>query len=117
MERQNYTGDQAETVKEALRWQMIPTEASEKILLAQEYGVSDSSRKAAAEEIDRLKGDGEQRHCRIWRQRRSRTCRAWTTGNGASLWQLQNKIPGNGTRTPFICCYDKRMGPGRLSTL
>lgn len=59
VERQNYTEDQAETVKEALRyWQMIPAEASEKILLAQEYGVSDSSRKAAAEEIDRLKGDG-----------------------------------------------------------
>ncbi|CAN4027715.1 Nucleotidyltransferase, partial [Dysosmobacter welbionis] len=59
VDRQNYTEDQAETVKEALRyWKMIPAEASQKVLVADEYGISNSSRNAVSDEIDRLKGDG-----------------------------------------------------------
>lgn len=91
VERQNYTEDQAETVKEALRyWQMIPAEASEKILLAQEYGVSDSSRKAAAEEIDRLKGDGNS-VTQDMAAEALENMPGLDNRERAILWQLQNK--------------------------
>lgn len=105
VERQNYTEDQAETVKEALRyWQMIPAEASEKILLAQEYGVSDSSRKAAAEEIDRLKGDGNS-VTQDMAAEALENMPGLDNRERAILWQLQNKS-WKWNKNPF----DKRVG-------
>ena len=105
VERQNYTEDQAETVKEALRyWQMIPAEASEKILLAQEYGVSDSSRKAAAEEIDRLKGDGNS-VTQDLAEEAIQNVPGLSNRERAVLWQLQNKS-WKWNKNPF----DKRVG-------
>ena len=107
VERQNYTEDQAETVKEALRyWQMIPAEASEKILLAQEYGVSDSSRKAAAEEIDRLKGDGNS-VTQDMAAEALENMPGLDNRERAILWQLQNKS-WKWNKNPF----DKRVGRG-----
>ena len=105
VDRQNYTEDQAETVKEALRyWQMIPAEASEKILLAQEYGVSDSSRKAAAEEIDRLKGDGNS-VTQDMAAEALENMPGLDNRERAILWQLQNKS-WKWNKNPF----DKRVG-------
>lgn len=105
VERQNYTEDQAETVKEALRyWQMIPAEASEKILLAQEYGVSDSSWKAAAEEIDRLKGDGNS-VTQDMAAEALENMPGLDNRERAILWQLQNKS-WKWNKNPF----DKRVG-------
>lgn len=105
VERQNYTEDQAETVKEALRyWQMIPAEASEKILLAQEYGVSDSSRKAAVEEIDRLKGDGNS-VTQDMAAEALENMPGLDNRERAVLWQLQNKS-WKWNKNPF----DKRVG-------
>ena len=105
VDRQNYTEDQAETVKEALRyWQMIPAEVSEKILLAQEYGVSDSSRKAAADEIDRLKGDGNSVTQEL-AEEAIRNVPGLDNREQAILWQLQNKS-WKWNKNPF----DKRVG-------
>lgn len=105
VDRQNYTEDQAETVKEALRyWKMIPAEASEKILLAQEYGVSDSSRKAAAEEIDRLKGDGNS-VTQDMAAEALENMPGLDNRERAILWQLQNKS-WKWNKNPF----DKRVG-------
>ena len=105
VDRQNYTEDQAETVKEALRyWQMIPAEVSEKILLAQEYGVSDSSRKAAAEEIDRLKGDGNS-VTQDMAAEALENMPGLDNRERAILWQLQNKS-WKWNKNPF----DKRVG-------
>lgn len=102
---QNYTEDQTETVKEALRyWQMIPAEASEKILLAQEYGVSDSSRRAAADEIDRLKGDGTS-VTQDLAEEAIRNVPGLDNQERAILWQLQNKS-WKWNKNPF----DKRVG-------
>ena len=89
--RQNYTEDQAETVKEALRyWQMIPAEASEKVLLAQEYEIPDRDREAAAEEIDRLKGDGGS-VSQDTATEALRNVSGLDNRERAILWQLQNK--------------------------
>lgn len=105
VDRQNYTEDQTETVKEALRyWQMIPAEASEKILLAQEYGVSDSSRRAAADEIDRLKGDGTS-VTQDLAEEAIRNVPGLDNQERAILWQLQNKS-WKWNKNPF----DKRVG-------
>lgn len=105
VERQNYTEDQAETVKEALRyWQMIPAEASEKILLAQEYGVSDSSRNAVSDEIDRLKGDGNS-VTQDLAEEAIRNVPGLSNRERAVLWQLQNKS-WKWNKNPF----DKRVG-------
>ena len=105
VDRQNYTEDQAETVKEALRyWQMIPAEVSEKILLAQEYGVSDSSRRAAADEIDRLKGDGNS-VTQDMAAEALENMPGLDNRERAILWQLQNKS-WKWNKNPF----DKRVG-------
>lgn len=89
--RQSYTEDQAETVKEALRyWQMIPAEASEKVLLAQEYEIPDRDREAAAEEIDRLKGDGGS-VSQDTATEALRNVSGLDNRERAILWQLQNK--------------------------
>ena len=89
--RQNYTEDQAETVKDALRyWQMIPAEASEKVLLAQEYEIPDRDREAAAEEIDRLKGDGGS-VSQDTATEALRNVSGLDNRERAILWQLQNK--------------------------
>ena len=91
VDRQNYTEDQAETVKEALRyWQMIPAEASEKVLLAQEYEIPDRDREAAAEEIDRLKGDGGS-VSQDTATEALRNVSGLDNRERAILWQLQNK--------------------------
>ena len=91
VDRQNYTEDQAETVKEALRyWQMIPAEASQKVLVADEYGISSRSRVAVSEEIDRLKGDGSG----VTQDLAEEAIQNVTGLNNrerAILWQLQNK--------------------------
>ena len=105
VDRQNYTEDQTETVKEALHyWQMIPAEASEKILLAQEYGVSDSSRRAAADEIDRLKGNGTS-VTQDLAEEAIRNVPGLDNRERAVLWQLQNKS-WKWNKNPF----DKRVG-------
>lgn len=105
VDRQNYTEDQTETVKEALRyWQIIPAEASEKILLAQEYGVSDSGRRAVADEIDRLKGDGIS-VTQDLAEEAIRNVPGLDNRERAVLWQLQNKS-WKWNKNPF----DKRVG-------
>lgn len=105
VDRQNYTEDQTETVKEALHyWQMIPAEASEKILLAREYGVSDSSRRAAADEIDRLKGNGTS-VTQDLAEEAIRNVPGLDNRERAVLWQLQNKS-WKWNKNPF----DKRVG-------
>ena len=83
---------------------MIPAEASEKILLAQEYGVSDSSRKAAAEEIDRLKGDGNS-VTQDMAAEALENMPGLDNRERAILWQLQNKS-WKWNKNPF----DKRVG-------
>lgn len=105
VDRQNYTEDQTEAVKEALRyWQIIPAEASEKILLAQEYGVSDSGRRAVADEIDRLKGDGIS-VTQDLAEEAIRNVPGLDNRERAVLWQLQNKS-WKWNKNPF----DKRVG-------
>lgn len=105
VDRQNYTEDQAETVKEALTYYYpLPAEASEKILLAQEYGVSDSSRRAAADEIDRLKGDGNS-VTQDLAEEAIQNVPGLDNRERAVLWQLQNKS-WKWNKNPF----DKRVG-------
>ena len=91
VDRQNYTEDQAETVKEALRyWQMIPAEASQKVLVADEYGISSRSRDAVSEEIDRLKGDGNS-VTQDLAEEAVQNVPGLSNRERAILWQLQNK--------------------------
>lgn len=91
VERQNYTEDQAETVKEALRyWQMIPAEASQKVLVADEYGISNRSRDAVSKEIDRLKGDGNS-VTQDLAEEAIQNVPGLDNRERAILWQLQNK--------------------------
>ena len=91
VDRQNYTEDQAVTVKEALPYrQMMPAEASQKVLVADEYGISSRSRVAVSEEIDRLKGDGSG----VTQDLPEEAIQNVTGLNNrerAILWQLQNK--------------------------
>lgn len=105
VERQNYTEDQAETVKEALRyWQMIPAEASQKVLVADEYGISNRSRDAVSKEIDRLKGDGNS-VTQDLAEEAIQNVPGLDNRERAVLWQLQNKS-WKWNKNPF----DKRVG-------
>lgn len=105
VDRQNYTEDQAETVKEALRyWQMIPAEASQKVLVADEYGISNRSRDAVSDEIDRLKGDGNS-VTQDLAEEAIRNVPGLDNRERAILWQLQNKS-WKWNKNPF----DKRVG-------
>lgn len=105
VERQNYTEDQAETVKEALRyWQMIPAEASQKVQVADEYGISNRSRDAVSDEIDRLKGDGNSVTQDLAKEA-IRNVPGLDNRERAILWQLQNKS-WKWSKNPF----DKRVG-------
>lgn len=91
VDRQNYTEDQAETVKEALRyWQMIPAEVSQKVLVADEYGISNRSRNAVSDEIDRLKGNGNS-VTQDLAEEAIRNVPGLSNRERAVLWQLQNK--------------------------
>ena len=105
VERQNYTEDQAETVKEALRyWQMIPAEASQKVLVADEYGISNRSRNAVSDEIDRLKGDGNS-VTQDLAEEAIQNVPGLSNRERAVLWQIQNKS-WKWNKNPF----DKRVG-------
>lgn len=105
VERQNYTEDQAETVKEALRyWQMIPAEASQKVQVADEYGISNRSRDAVSDEIDRLKGDGNSVTQDLAKEA-IQNVPGLSNRERAVLWQLQNKS-WKWNKNPF----DKRVG-------
>ncbi len=105
VDRQNYTEDQAETVKEALRyWKMIPAEASQKVLVADEYGISNSSRNAVSDEIDRLKGDGNS-VTQDLAEEAIQNVPGLSNRERAVLWQLQNKS-WKWNKNPF----DKRVG-------
>lgn len=105
VDRQNYTEDQAETVKEALRyWQMIPAEASQKVQVADEYGISNSSRNAVSDEIDRLKGDGNS-VTQDLAEEAIQNVPGLSNRERAVLWQLQNKS-WKWNKNPF----DKRVG-------
>lgn len=105
VERQNYTEDQAETVKEALRyWQMIPAEASQKVLVADEYGISNRSRDAVSKEIDRLKGDGNS-VTQDLAEEAIQNVPGLENRERAVLWQLQNKS-WKWNKNPF----DRRVG-------
>lgn len=105
VDRQNYTEDQAETVKEALRyWKMIPAEASQKVLVADEYGISNSSRNAVSDEIDRLKGDGNSVTQDLAKEA-IQNVPGLSNRERAVLWQLQNKS-WKWNKNPF----DKRVG-------
>ena len=105
VDRQNYTEDQAETVKEALRyWQMIPAEASQKVLVADEYGISNRSRNAVSDEIDRLKGDGNS-VTQDLAEEAIQNVPGLSNRERAVLWQLQNKS-WKWNKNPF----DKRVG-------
>ena len=105
VERQNYTEDQAETVKEALRyWQMIPAEVSQKVLVADEYGISNRSRNAVSDEIDRLKGNGNS-VTQDLAEEAIRNVPGLSNRERAVLWQLQNKS-WKWNKNPF----DKRVG-------
>ena len=69
---------------------MIPAEASQKVLVADEYGISSRSRVAVSEEIDRLKGDGSG----VTQDLAEEAIQNVTGLNNrerAILWQLQNK--------------------------
>lgn len=105
VDRQNYTEDQAETVKEALRyWKMIPAEASQQVLVADEYGISNSSRNAVSDEIDRLKGDGNS-VTQDLAEEAIQNVPGLSNRERAVLWQLQNKS-WKWNKNPF----DKRVG-------
>lgn len=105
VDRQNYTEDQAETVKEALRyWQMIPAEVSQKVLVADEYGISNRSRNAVSDEIDRLKGNGNS-VTQDLAEEAIRNVPGLSNRERAVLWQLQNKS-WKWNKNPF----DKRVG-------
>ena len=105
VEQQNYTEDQAETVKEALRyWQMIPAEASQKVLVADEYGISNRSRNAVSDEIDRLKGDGNS-VTQDLAEEAIQNVPGLSNRERAVLWQIQNKS-WKWNKNPF----DKRVG-------
>ena len=105
VERQNYTEDQAETVKEALRyWQMIPAEASQKVLVADEYGISNRSRNAVSDEIDRMKGDGNS-VTQDLAEEAIQNVPGLSNRERAVLWQIQNKS-WKWNKNPF----DKRVG-------
>lgn len=105
VDRQNYTEDQAETVKEALRyWKMIPAEASQKVLVADEYGISNSSRNAVSDEIDRLKGDGNSVTQGL-AEEAIQNVSGLSNRERAVLWQIQNKS-WKWNKNPF----DKRVG-------
>lgn len=105
VDRQNYTEDQAETVKEALRyWQMIPAEVSQKVLVADEYGISNRSRNAVFDEIDRLKGNGNS-VTQDLAEEAIRNVPGLSNRERAVLWQLQNKS-WKWNKNPF----DKRVG-------
>ena len=105
VDRQNYTEDQAETVKEALRyWQMIPAEASQKVQVADEYGISNRSRNAVSDEIDRLKGDGNS-VTQDLAEEAIQNVPGLSNRERAVLWQLQNKS-WKWNKNPF----DKRVG-------
>lgn len=105
VDRQNYTEDQAETVKEALRyWQMIPAEVSQKVLVADGYGISNRSRNAVSDEIDRLKGNGNS-VTQDLAEEAIRNVPGLSNRERAVLWQLQNKS-WKWNKNPF----DKRVG-------
>lgn len=105
VDRQNYTEDQTETVKEALRyWQMIPAEVSQKVLVADEYGISNRSRNAVSDEIDRLKGIGNS-VTQDLAEEAIRNVPGLSNRERAVLWQLQNKS-WKWNKNPF----DKRVG-------
>ena len=105
VDRQNYTEDQAETVKEALRyWKMIPAEASQQVLVADEYGISNSSRNAVSDEIDRLKGDGNS-VTQDLAEEAIQNVPGLSNRERAVLWQIQNKS-WKWNKNPF----DKRVG-------
>ena len=91
VDEQPYTRERANTLKEALRyWQMIPAEASEKVSLARDYRISDEDREDAAEEIDRLKGEGNSVTQDI-AEEALRDTPGLSNRERAILWQLQNK--------------------------
>lgn len=105
VDRQNYTEDQAETVKEALRyWQMIPAEASQKVQVADEYGISNRSRNAVSDEIDRLKGEGNSVTQGL-AEEAIQNVSGLSNRERAVLWQIQNKS-WKWNKNPF----DKRVG-------
>ena len=69
---------------------MIPAEVSQKVLVADEYGISNRSRNAVSDEIDRLKGNGNS-VTQDLAEEAIRNVPGLSNRERAVLWQLQNK--------------------------